>query len=152
MALARYFENSNRVVLDLRRVKLGRCYYRTGEPIDPETLGVRAPIIYAEKLPEGLLVVVENMLDDERMQELRMKFGQVKVIVKGTEQNVLVGLMDRSNIFLGIGIIEEIDYARGRMVVITPVKNGEKIAAVQFGSMKVRPTGEEIGTVKPGTF
>jgi ABC-type multidrug transport system ATPase subunit len=32
------------------------------------------------------------------------------------------------------------------------VKNIEKIAAVQFGSMKLKPTGEEIGTIKPGTF
>ena len=60
--------------------------------------------------------------------------------------------MDSTNIFLGIGIIDEIDYARERMAVITPVKNGEKIAAIQFGSMKVRPAGEEIGTIKPGTF
>jgi polynucleotide 5'-kinase involved in rRNA processing len=54
--------------------------------------------------------------------------------------------------FVGIGIIDEIDYTRDRMAVITPVKNVERIAAVQFGSMKLKPTGEEIGTVKPGTF
>jgi len=152
MALARYFEGSSRIVLDLRKVKLGRCYYRTGDPIDPKTLGVRAPIVYAEKLPEGLLVVAESALDDEAMQELGAKFGQVKMIIKGSEQNVLVGLMDSANVFLGIGIIDEIDYARERMAVITPIRNGDKIAMVQFGSMKVKPTGEEIGTIKPGTF
>jgi polynucleotide 5'-hydroxyl-kinase GRC3/NOL9 len=152
MALARYFEGSSRIVLDLRKVGLGRCYYHTGEPIDPKTLDVRAPVTYAEKLPEGLLVVTESELDEEVIRELEAKFRGVKAIVRGSEKNALVGLMDSANALLGIGIIDEIDYARERMAVITPVKNGGKIAAVQFGSMKIKPTGEEIGTVKPGAF
>lgn len=152
LALARYFEGSSRITLDLRKVRLGRCYYHTGEPIDLKTLDVQGPIIYAEKLPEGLLVVTGNELDQKIMQELEAKFGEVKVIARGSEQNVLVGLIDSANVLLGIGIIDEIDYARERIAVITPVKDGGKIAAVQFGSMKINPTGEEIGTIKPGTF
>jgi len=152
LALARYFEGSSRIVLDLRKVGLERCYYHTGEPIDPRTLDVQASIVYAEKIPEGLLVVTESPLDEKMIWGLEEKFGLIKVIIRGSEQNVLVGLVDRSNTLLGIGIIDEIDYARDRMAVITSVKNGEKIAAVQFGSMKLKPTGEEIGTVKPGTF
>jgi len=152
LALARYFEGSSKIVLDLRKVRLGRCYYHTGEPIDLRTLDVKTHVTYAEKLPEGLLLVTESELDRKVVQELEAKFGGVKVIIRGSEQNVLVGLMDSENVLLGIGIIDEIDYARDRMVVITPVKNGGKIAAVQFGSMKIKPTGEEIGTIKPGTF
>lgn len=152
LALARYFEGSSRVMLDLRKVRLERCYYHTGEPLDPKTLEVQAPIIYAEKLPEGLLVVTEGALDEDVIWELEEKFGRVKVIARGIEQNVLVGLLDRANALLGIGLIDEIDYVRERVAVITPVKNGERIAAVQFGSMKIKPTGEEIGTIKPGTF
>ncbi|KUO40408.1 MAG: hypothetical protein AVW06_00040 [Hadesarchaea archaeon DG-33-1] len=152
LALARYFEGSSRITLDLRKVRLGRCYYHTGEPIDPKTLDVQAPIIYTEKLPEGLLIVTEGKLDQKIMQELEAKFGGVKVVARGSEQNVLVGLMDNADVLLSIGIIDGIDYARERMAVITPVKNGGKIAAVQFGSMRIKPTGEEIGTIKPGTF
>lgn len=152
LALARYFEGSNRITLDLRKVRLGRCYYHTGDPIDPKTLDVQAPVAYAEKIPEGLLVVTESELDGEVMQGLKAKFEEVKLIVRGSEQNVLVGLTDSANVLLGIGIIDEIDYARERMAVITPVKNGGKIEAVQFGSMKIKPTGEEIGTIRPGTF
>lgn len=80
------------------------------------------------------------------------KFGRIKAVTTGSEKNVLVGLVDGANMFVGIGIIDEIDYTRERMAVITPVKNVEKIAAVQIGSMKLKPTGEEIGTVKQGTF
>ena len=152
LALARNFEGSSRVMLDLRKVRLERCYYRTGEPIDPRTLDVEAPIVYSEKLPEGLLVVTESPLDEKVIWGLREKFGRIKSITIGSEKNVLVGLVDNANMLLGIGIIDEIDYARDRIAVITSVKNVEKIAAVLFGSMKLKPTGEEIGTIKPGTF
>jgi len=36
--------------------------------------------------------------------------------------------------------------------VTTPVEEAGKVAAVQFGSMRVRPSGEEVGTVRPGDF
>lgn len=152
LSLGRYFEGAGKLVLDLRKVRLERCYYHTGEPLDPKTLGVKAPTVYAEKLPEGLLVVTEDELNQEAMGELEVKFGQVKVIPRGSERNVLVGLVNGENTFLGIGIIDEIDYARDRMVVITPLKDREKVAAVQFGSMRINPTGEEMGTIRPGSF
>jgi polynucleotide 5'-hydroxyl-kinase GRC3/NOL9 len=152
LALARYFEDSSRVVLDLRKVRLDRCYYRTGEPIDPRSLNIQTPVVYAEKLPEGRFIATEIPLDEKVIWELEEKFGRIKAVSTGSEKNVLVGLVDHENMFVGIGIIDEIDYTRDRIAVITPVKNIEKIAAVQFGSMKLKPTGEEIGTVKPGTF
>lgn len=152
LLLARYFEGAGRVTLDLRRVRLERCYYRTGQLLNPKTLNVHAPIVHAEKLPEALLVVVEGALGREAMRRLEANFGQVKIIAKGSERNLLVGLVDDTNELLGIGIIEEINYAREKMIVITPVKDGDKIAAVQFGSMKIKPSGREVGAVRPGTF
>jgi polynucleotide 5'-hydroxyl-kinase GRC3/NOL9 len=152
LSLGRYFEGARKLALDLREVRLERCYLRTGEPLNPKTLGTRAHILYAEKLPEGLLVVTKDKLDQTTVRKLEVKFGRVKVITRGSEQNVLVGLVNDANELLGIGIIDEIDYVRGRMIVITPVKDKGKIAAVQFGSMKINSKGEEVGTIKPGSF
>ncbi|MCS7131994.1 MAG: hypothetical protein NZ934_04635, partial [Hadesarchaea archaeon] len=69
-----------------------------------------------------------------------------------SERDLLVGLVDKTNELLGIGIIERIDYARERMTVITPVKDGGKVSAVQIGSMKVKPSGKEVGVLRPGSF
>ena len=152
MVLGRYFEGAGRLSLDLRRVRLERCYYGTGTAIDPESLGVAARILHAEKLPEGLLLVVKRELGQPVLRELEAKFGNVKVIIEGSERGLLVGLVDASNELLGIGAIEEMDYAGGRMVVVTPVEDTGKVAAVQLGSMRVKPSGEEIGAIRPGGF
>lgn len=150
LSLGKYFEDARKVALDLRRVRVERCYYRTGEPLDPASLGEK--VVYAERLPEGLLVVVRRELKPEELEGLKQKFEQVKVVVEGSERYLLVGLVDAEGDLLGIGVVEEIDYSRGKMVVLTPVRGRERIAAVQFGSMKINPQGEEVGTVKPGSF
>jgi len=152
MVLGRYFEGAGRLALDLRKVRLERCYYRTGMPIDPRELSVDERISHAEQLPEGLLITVRRELGQTTLRKLEEKFGHVKVILEGSERGLLVGLVDASNELLGIGVIEEINYAEGRMVVTTPVEEAGKVAAVQFGSIRVKPSGEEVGTVRPGGF
>lgn len=152
LLLGRYFNNAGRLVLDLRRVRLERCYYRTGQPIDRRSLGIREPILHAEKLPEGLLVVAKRALSQDAIRELKERFEQVKVIEAGSERDLLVGLVDETNELLGLGIVERIDYSRERMTVITPVRDGNMISAVQIGSMKVKPSGKEVGVLRPGSF
>lgn len=152
LILARYFEGAGKIPLDLRKVKLERCYYSTGKPLDPKSLGTRGSVIHAEKMPEGLLLVTDDSLDADELQSLGDKFGSVKVIRKGSEADVLVALIGEGQELLGVGIIDEINYANQKLRVITPVKDATKVVAVQFGSMKVRPNGEEIGTVRPGSF
>ncbi len=149
--LARYFEGASRLLLDLRKVSLERCYYRTGEPLDPKGWGDNS-IVYAEKIPEGVLVVADGGLSQETMQELVAKFRNVHVTQLGSEKNVIVGLADANNELVGLGIVDEIDYAREKIAVITPVDDASKVASVQFGSMRITPEGKEIGTIKPGTF
>ena len=152
MHLGRYFESANRLLLDLRKVRFERCFLHTGKPINIETLGTRWKILHAEKLPEGLLVVTRRALSENALRELEARFGQVKVIVEGSEKNLIVGLVNDVKELLGIGIIEKIDYERGRMTVITPVEDAGGVAALQFGSMRIKPSGEEIGTIRPGTL
>jgi polynucleotide 5'-kinase involved in rRNA processing len=86
------------------------------------------------------------------LRELEAKFGHMSAITKGSERNVTVGLTNDADELLGIKIIERIDYERKQVTVLTPVKNAGEVAAVQFGSMGIKPDGVEIGTIKPGTF
>ncbi len=152
MLISKYFEGAGKLVLDLRRTRFERCYIGTGTPIDPQTLGLGTNAIYAEKIPEGLLLVLQRRPSDKGLHELESKFGHVKVIRQGDERNLIVGLVNEANELLGLGIVEKIDYERGHVVVLTPAKNADEISGVQIGSMKIKPTGEEVGTVRPGTF
>ena len=151
LVLAQYFEGAGRLILDLRKVLLERCYFRTGEPVDPKSLGDPS-IIHAEKMPEGLFIVVSGELSESKAQELKAKFRNLHTISTWDAKNVIVGLADSNNELVGLGIIDEIDYVREKLAVITPVKDVSRIVAVQFGSMKITPDGKEVGTVKPGTF
>ena len=152
MLLGKYFEDAGKLSLDLRKVRFERCYLHTGRPIDLGEIKVRAQIVHAEQMPEGLLVVSKKRLSEGVLRELKAKFGNVRAITKGSERKVIVGLTNDANELLGIGVIERIDYERGQMMVITPVKSAGEVAAVQFGSMRIKPDGVEIGTIKPGTF
>ncbi|MEM3402213.1 MAG: Clp1/GlmU family protein [Candidatus Hadarchaeales archaeon] len=149
LLLRRYFENSGKIVLNLERVRFERSYFRTGQEVDPREFG--GEVIYAEKMPEGPLLVV-NRCSDEKMEELRSKFPSARIIVKGMEENMLVGLVDDNNEFIGLGIVEKIDYVGKKMTVITPIKDPMEVCAVQIGSMKITPEGREVGTIRPGTF
>lgn len=154
MLLGKYFEGAERLVLDVQKLRFERCYFKTGKPLDVRTLGIEAQtqILHAEAMPEGLLVVVRRGLSRSVKSQLEAKFEHVNVITKGSEKNVVVGLANDADELLGIGIIERIDYERDQMIVIAPVKDVSNIAVVQFGSMKIKPDGKEIGTVRPGTF
>lgn len=152
MLFGKYFEDAGKLSLDLRKVRFERCYLHTGRPIDLGEIKVRAQIVHAEQMPEGLLVVSKKRLSEGVLRELKAKFGNVRAITKGSERKVIVGLTNDANELLGIGVIERIDYERGQMTVITPVKSAGEVAAVQFGSMRIKPDGVEIGTIKPGTF
>ena len=152
MLLGKYFEAAGKLILDMRKVRFERCYLNTGKPIDLGELRVQAQIVHAEQMPEGLLVVSKKRLSEGVFRELEAKFGHVRAITKGSERNVIVGLTNDENELLGVGIIERIDYERGQMMVITPVKSAGEVSAVQFGSMRIKPDGVEIGTIKPGTF
>ncbi|MEW6222083.1 MAG: Clp1/GlmU family protein [Candidatus Hadarchaeota archaeon] len=150
MLLGKSFEGAGKLVLDMKRVRFERTYLKTGVPLNPSDLGRQ--VIYAEKIPEGLVLVTKGKMNENAVKELELKFGPARVIKAGAEQNVIVGLVDDENEMLGLGVIDRINFERGQIIITTPVNDAAKVAAVQFGSMKVRPTGEEIGTVRPGTF
>lgn len=149
--LADYLKGSKKISLDLEKVRLERCYLNTGRDLDPESWGIDG-VLHAEEIPEGLVVVSEDKLSEKSIQKLEEEYGRVTAIKKGGEKFVLTALIDENKDLLGVGIIEEIDYTKKRLDVIAPIQKDEKVSGVQLGSMKIKPNGEEIGTVRPGTF
>lgn len=150
-SLRRYFEDSEELSLDLDKIVLERSYLGTGKKINPEDLNIEK-IIYAEKIPEGIVVVPKTDLSEEELRQLDQESEKVNVINPGAEEKVFVSLIDKERNLLGVGCIEEIDYSAGKIKITTPVKEESKVDRVQIGSMKIEPSGKEVGTVRPGTF
>jgi polynucleotide 5'-kinase involved in rRNA processing len=59
------------------------------------------------------------------------------------EEGLLVGLHDSTDNFLGIGVLESIDYERRIIRVYTPVRRG--VASLRLGRVKLDKKGKEIG-------
>jgi len=66
MLIGKYFEGSEAMVLDLRRVRFERTYMKTGHPLNASEFGRQ--VIYAEKIPEGIILVTKGRLDEETLK------------------------------------------------------------------------------------
>lgn len=60
---------------------------------------------------------------------------KVVVVHKGEEEGLLMALYDNEREWLGIGLLQEIDYRRKVMKIYTPVS--DKISAVELGRIKL---------------
>ena len=102
--------------------------------------------IYSEETVATILVVLKKSeaVTEEQIKDAEEHFGKrVKVIREGDEEGLLVGLKDEEDIFLGIGILHEVDYKRKILKIYTPVS--EKVSMLCFGQIKLNKNFREIG-------
>jgi polynucleotide 5'-hydroxyl-kinase GRC3/NOL9 len=102
--------------------------------------------IYSEETVATILVVLKKSetVTEEQIKDAEEHFGKrVKVIREGDEEGLLVGLKDEEDIFLGIGILHEVDYKRKTLKIYTPVN--EKVSMLYFGQIKLNKNFREIG-------
>ena len=67
---------------------------------------------------------------------------KVAIIRKGEEDGILLGLYDAKRKFRGIGVLQEIDYLRKTLKILTPVS--KDIAIVVMGKLKLDKNLKEI--------
>lgn len=102
--------------------------------------------IYCEETPATIFIALshEQWADEEIIQNLEdILKKKIKVAWEGDEEGLLVALHDKNENFLGIGIIQEIDYQRRVMKVYTRVNS--EIASISVGQVKLDKTGKESG-------
>ncbi|MFQ6064391.1 MAG: Clp1/GlmU family protein [Candidatus Bathyarchaeia archaeon] len=102
--------------------------------------------VYCEENPTTVFVVLRrnSWIDEERVRKIEDGLEKwVRVIRDGEEEGLLVGLHNENGVFLGIGILDGIDYRRRVMKVYTPVS--EKVSSIRVGQIKLDKDGREIG-------
>jgi polynucleotide 5'-kinase involved in rRNA processing len=107
-------------------------------------LGTRP--IYSEETGAAIFAVLprSKAVTEEQIKNVEERFGKkVKVIRDGEEEDLLVGLKDEEDKFLGIGILNGVDYKRKLLKVYTPVS--EKVSILYFGQIKLNKNCREIG-------
>ncbi|MFQ6073696.1 MAG: Clp1/GlmU family protein [Candidatus Bathyarchaeia archaeon] len=113
-----------------------------------ETIRTRLGVnpLYCEETPNLIVIVTEKsqQIGEDQISNLEEELGKkVNLIREGDEQGLLVGLYDKEERFLGIGIISKIDYERRVVHVYTPV--AANIASIYVGQVKLDKQGKEIG-------
>jgi polynucleotide 5'-hydroxyl-kinase GRC3/NOL9 len=108
-----------------------------------ELLGMK-PLHYAE-LEDRVSIVIgrTRWIHEDRVRKIE-EFAKKKVAVirKGEEEGLLAGFHDADRKFLGIGILQEVDYNRRTARILTPVS--KEIAIITLGKIKLDKNMKEI--------
>ena len=102
--------------------------------------------IYSEETVAAIFAVLKSSqyLSEDDIKVAEEHFNKkIKMIWEGDEEGLLVGLKDEDSNFLGIGVLNGVDYKRKLLKVYTPVN--QKVFALCFGQMKVDKNCREIG-------
>ena len=109
-----------------------------------DMLGVRP--VYSEESLSAVLVVLKRgtVVAEKDVKDVEDYFGKrLKLIWEGDENGLLVGLKDEEDHFLGIGILQDVDYKRKNLKIYTPVT--QKVGSLSFGQIKLNKNLKEIG-------
>jgi polynucleotide 5'-kinase involved in rRNA processing len=74
------------------------------------------------------------------VEELTKK--KLVIIRKGEEEGLLTAMYNADRRFLGIGVLQEIDYLRRTMKILTPVS--EEISTIVMGKVKLDKNLKEV--------
>jgi polynucleotide 5'-hydroxyl-kinase GRC3/NOL9 len=157
--LAKQLTDSNMITFHFKEIGFVNTFLNTGEIVS-EALGERIGEIigyvpkYIELCQDVLLIVEDKQkpLSDNLIGKLQEEFRiTIRIIDETTIENVLVGLVDSQDTYLGFGVITHIDFFKHLLTVHTPVTK-ERIAAIQFGCIKVTQGGQELCWIQPWSF
>jgi polynucleotide 5'-hydroxyl-kinase GRC3/NOL9 len=126
------------------RFGLGKAYQnvRTGRRIF-ELLGMK-PLHFAEQSDRiSIIIGRRRWIDTENVKKVEEATGKKVVVVrKGEEEGLLTALCNSRGQFLGIGIVQEIEYLRKTLKVLTPVSQEVTVAVI--GKVKLDKNMKEV--------
>jgi len=112
-------------------------------------LGVE--VLYCESLPEGIVAIIEEKVAPRQVEVLRRRFGEtIKLLRKGFEKGLLVGLLDSEGLLLDVGVVKRLELEKSRATVTTPLEDLGYVRAVKLGSIRLNEEYEEVESLRPG--
>lgn len=152
-----YFRNAERHILRLDDIVCWNTFFTAGRAIKWQHYRIlerilKARVLHAEVVGEGMYIVADCRPEMAGVEALMKRYGsrEFTVVCGADFTNVLVGLADGNGNIIDLGIIEAIDFKQRHISVVTPAKTITPVRIVQFGSIRVRPDGTELGGIRPG--
>lgn len=103
-------------------------------------------ILFVKEKADTFIAVLrktDRFKDEDNRISTELLGKRVRIIGEGDEGGLLVGLLDGGGEFLGLGVIQEIDYENRILKLLTPYAG--KVGAIRFSQVKVNSRGNEVG-------
>lgn len=117
-----------------------------------ECVGPNARVYHAEMCDRHLGLMASRPLYLESpglsMAQQHLRTRSISVTVAPRLKHLLLGLEAEKGKLLGLGVLEAIDFRRGTMGVLTPVRAPAAAKLIRMGSLRVSPEGVESGTLR----
>ncbi|MDP2944846.1 MAG: Clp1/GlmU family protein [Atribacterota bacterium] len=157
----KYFKRASSLKINLANLNIKGSYYCSGIALGEEDLSflektLMTEIIYAERTPEGIFIIIKERLP-ERFSgffQIKKRFNTEKTILSEEVkfENLLVSLDNRQGFVVSLGIIQKCDFKQKIFTVFTPLeeKDLSKVFSLKFGAIQLSLDGKELGKVYPG--
>ena len=156
----KYFKRASSLKINLANLNIKGSYYCSGVALGEEDLSflektLMTEIIYAERTPEGIFIIIKERLP-ERFSgffQIKKRFNTEKIIIseEAKFENLLVSLDNQQGFVVSLGIIQECDFKRKIFTVFAPLeeKDLSKVFSLKFGAIQLGLDGKELGKVYP---
>ena len=106
-------------------------------------------VVHAELSADRLFILVEGDYAGDELFTAKEQYHvrEITTLKSSEVDHLLVGLNDEKNLCLGLGILRSIDVKELAVRVITPLRDVSRVRHLSFGSLRVSPTGKELGLV-----
>jgi polynucleotide 5'-hydroxyl-kinase GRC3/NOL9 len=126
------------IVRGLARVLGMEVYYG-------ETDGDVATLLTASAAPAAARDAVRDALRPTGLSD-------IVIVPFARLSGLLLGLLDERDGLLGLGLLQNLDLAEGRLQMLTPVREIERVWQVRFGWLRLQPDGTEEEVLRPGVL
>jgi len=147
----KYLKGASIQSFPLSWIRVSGVPFGTGAPPSRERMNkivehLGTTPIYCEETPSSIFIALskEQWADEEIAKSLEEAVKKkIKIAWEGDEEGLLVALHSKEENFLGIGILQEIDYEHRVLKVYTRVKSS--VSSIHIGQIKLDRTGKELG-------
>jgi len=151
LSYKKYMKGAKMLSLSFGWIKVTGSLLGSGVPLYHSRLATLIDLlevrpIYSEESLSAVFVVLRRgtIIAEKDVKSVEEYFGKrLKLVWEGDENGLLVGLKDEEDHFLGIGILQNVDYKRKNLKIYTPVT--QKVGSLSFGQIKLNKSLNEIG-------
>jgi polynucleotide 5'-hydroxyl-kinase GRC3/NOL9 len=152
---ARYFREAEVHTLPLEDVEIAGSWWRSGEALPSPEMKTLAsilggPALAAERMQDALTIIPSGTPPKDIAPHLQERFRveHIYVLHPSRFRNVLCAVGDPHWRTIAAGILRGVDFARGELSVLAPVRSTHSIRTLMIGQHRVRPDGKDLGPLR----